>query len=241
MPDIDALIADARRAALPGAIGYAPDRPGALIGVELPGGAVLRSAPRASALDVSIDGPGLFVLDRSGRRRFSRLGDFGVDALGYLTNGAGARALGFGTDARGDAISGLAELRVPPADIASRKYDAYAIDERGIFSGITRRIDARSGRPLTQSLALAVMPAPERLTLDGETMLAPNAAAGNPTIVAAGDTGAARLRTHALETGMVDLEGDLARLWGAARRAEFAQAVAAATDQNSRTALGLVK
>jgi flagellar hook protein FlgE len=246
MPDIESLIADARRAAIPGAIGVAPDRHGEIVGAELPGGAALRTAPRASALDVAIDGPGLFVVDSSGQRRFTRLGDFRVDERGYLTNAAGARVLGFGVDSSGEPVTGAAALRVPASDLASHAYTSYSIDERGVFAGINQRTDAHSGRRTTNTIALgrialAVMPAPERLKLDGDTMLAPTSAAGNPVIAPAGSAGMSSLRAHALETGMVDLEGDLARLWAARRRAEFAQAVAASTDQNARTALGLVK
>lgn len=246
MPDIDSLIADARRAAVPGAIGAALDRQGAVVGAEMPGGAAIRTAPSASALDVAIDGPGLFVLDCSGQRRFARLGDFRVDQRGYLTNAAGARVLGFAADSSGEPVSGLSALRVPPADMASHAYSSYSLDERGVFAGVNQRTDARSGRRLTNTIALgrialAVMPAPERLALEGSTMLALTTAAGKPIIAPAGSAGISSLRAHALETGMVDLEGDLARLWAARRRAEFAQAVAASTDQNARTALGLVK
>lgn len=246
MPEIDSLIADARRAAIPGAIGVAPDRQGTIVGAELPGGAAIRTAPSAAALDVAIDGPGLFVLDRGGQRRFARLGDFRVDQGGYLTNDAGARVLGFGVDASGEPVTGLSALRVPPADVASQTYSSYSVDERGVFAGVNQRTDARTGRRLTNTIALgrialAVMPAPERLKLDGDTMLQSTTAAGSPIIAAAGSSGMSSLRAHALETGMVDLEGDLARLWAARRRAEFAQAVAASTDQNARTALGLVK
>lgn len=246
MPDIQAVIADARRAGTPGAIGSAPDRPGVLVGAQLPGGTVLRTIPSPSALDVAIDGPGLFVFSRHGARRFARLGDFSVDARGYLTNADGARALGFGVNATGEPVTGVSELRVPPSDIASHRYSSYMIDERGVFTGVMQRTDARTGRLITQRaalgrLAIAILPAPERMTLDGETMLAAGSAAGNPTIAPAGDSGTAKMRTHALENGMVDLEGDLASLWAARRHAEFAQTIAAASDQNARTALGLVK
>jgi len=108
------------------------------------------------------------------------------------------------------------------------------------------RIDARTGSHATQSVALgrvalAMLPAPERLLRDGDTLLAPASAAGTPVVGAPGDAGIARLRPHVRDAGMVDLEGDLARLWSSRRRLEFAQAVAAATDQNARTVLGLVK
>lgn len=246
MPEIDSLIADARRAAVPGAIGLAPDRQGAIVGAELPGGVALRTAPSASALDVAIDGPGLFVLDCNGQRRYARLGDFRVDERGYLTNASGARVLGFAVDANGEAVRGLSALIVPAAEVASHAYSSYSIDEHGVFAGINQRTDARTGRRLTNTIALgrialAVMPAPERLVLDGSTMLAPTAAAGKPLIAETASAGMSSLRPHALETGMVDLEGDLSRLWAARRRAEFAQAVAASNDQNVRTALGLVK
>jgi flagellar hook protein FlgE len=246
MSDIESLIADARRAAIPGAIGAAPDRQGAIVGAELPGGVAIRTAPSASALDVAIDGPGLFVLESGGQRRFTRLGDFRVDRTGYLTNAAGARVLGYRVDASGEPITGISALRVPPADLASQTYSSYLLDERGVFAGINQRTDARSGQRVTNTIplgriALAVMPAPERLKLDGDTMLQATAAAGSPVVAPAGSSGSSNLRAHALETGMVDLEGDLARLWAARRRAEFAQAVAASTDQNARTALGLVK
>ncbi|HEY5095514.1 MAG TPA: hypothetical protein VII69_10385 [Candidatus Eremiobacteraceae bacterium] len=246
MSDIQAMIADARRAAVPGAIGNAPDRQGVLVGAQLPGGTAVRTTPSASALDVAIDGPGLFVFSRDGARRFARLGDFSVDARGYLTNAEGARALGFGVDATGEPVAGMSELRVPPADAASRRFSSYMLDERGVFMGVMQRTDARSGQRVTQTaalgrLALAILPAPERMTLDGETMLAAGSAAGKPVIAPAGDSGMAKLRTHALENGMVDLERDLAGLWAARRRAEFAQTIAAANDQNARTALGLVK
>jgi len=246
MPDIDALIADARRAATPGAIGAGPNRDGELVGSQSPGGAALRTAPRASALAVAIDGPGLFVLSHNGERRFARLGDFAVDPQGYLTNAAGANVLGFGVDANGEPISGMAELRVPAADLASHRFASYALDERGVFAGLTERVDANTGRRITQGialgrLALAIVPAPERMRLDSETTLALTAAAGTPVIAAPGERGVATLRTHCAETGMVDVEGDLARLWAASRRAEFEEAIAASTDQNARTALGLVK
>jgi flagellar hook protein FlgE len=246
MSDIDALIADARRAAIPGAIGVAPDRQDSIVGAELPGGAAIRTAPRASALDVAIDGPGLFVLDSSGQRRFTRLGDFHVDGSGYLTNSAGARVLGYRVGPSGEPVTGLAALRVPPAHVASQTYSSYSIDERGVFAGINQRTDAHTGQRTTNTIplgriALAVIPAPERLKLDGDTMLQPTPAAGSPVFAPAGATGSSSLRAHALETGMVDLEGDLARLWAARRRAEYAQTIAASTDQNARTALGLVK
>ena len=246
MPDIDALIADARRAAVPGAIGAAPDRDRELVGSQLPGGAALRTAPRASTLAVAIDGPGLFVLTHNGERRYARLGDFSVDASGYLTDGAGSRVLGFGVDANGEPISGAAELRVPPTDVASHRFASYSLDERGVFAGVAVRIDANTGRRVTSTtalgrLALAIVPAPERMRLDGETKLALTPAAGTPIVAAPGENGVAMLRTHCVESGMVDLGGDLARLWAASRRAEFAETIASASDQNSRTALGLVK
>src|SRR5215472_18379697 len=72
----DSIIADLRRAAIPGALGSAVDRnadvlvdAGALSGVA-------RFVPNPAPLAVAIDGPGLFVLQEGAERAYGRLGDF---------------------------------------------------------------------------------------------------------------------------------------------------------------------
>jgi flagellar hook protein FlgE len=245
MLDPQVILADARRASIPGAVGDAPDRPGVLAGESISSD-VRATIPSSSPLAVAIDGRGLFVLRQNGVTRFGRRGEFQIDAKGRLTDQSGALALGFRVNDTGEPLAGLAVCQVPASDIAAQRYSSYRIDERGVLFGEAERIDTTTGRREIRSnaiarLALAVFPAPERLARDGDVLLAPTASAGNPTIVSAGEPGVSRLRVHVLDAGMVDIEGDLARLWGARRQLEAQVAIASATDKDTRTALGLVK
>ncbi len=245
MIDPQALITDAQRTAIPGAVGDAPDRPGQLLGHQVTGG-VRATVPSGSPLAVAIDGSGLFVLDRDGERRYTRRGDFEIDASGRLSDRTGAEVLGFRVNSLGEPLSGLTVCQIPPADITAQRYTSYRLDERGVLYGDADRIDAKTGRREIRStpiarLALAIFPAPERMTRDGQVLLAATSAAGHPAIVPPGDAGASPLRVRSLDVSMVDLEGDLARLWAARQRMESQVAIAAATDRDTRTALGLVK
>jgi flagellar hook protein FlgE len=245
MLDPQVILADARRAAIAGAVGDAPDRPGLLVG-EPVSNEMRTTVPSGSPLAVAIDGPGLFVVEQDGVRRYGRRGDFQIDAKGRLTDRSGAVALGFRVNDTGEPLSGLTVCRVPASEIAAQRYARYRIDDRGVLYGEAERVDAKSGRRETRSnaiarLALAIFPAPERLSRDGDVLLAASGSAGNPTIVSPGEPGVSGLRVRALESGTVDVEGDLARLWAARTRLESQVAIAAATDRDTRTALGLVK
>jgi flagellar hook protein FlgE len=243
--DPQVILADARRAAIAGAVGDAPDRPGLLVG-ESVSNEIRATVPSGSPLAVAIDGAGLFVVERDGMRRYGRRGDFQIDVKGRLTDRSGAVALGFRVNDAGEPVSGLTVCRVPAPDIAAQRYSSYRIDDRGVLYGEAERVDMKTGQKEIRShaiarLALAIFPAPERLSRDGDVLLAASGAAGNPTIVSPGNPGVSRLRLLALEAGTVDVEGDLARLWAARKRLEAQIAIAAATDRDTRTALGLVK
>jgi flagellar hook protein FlgE len=245
MLDPQVILADARRASIPGAVGDAPDRPGMLVG-ESVSSDLRTTVPSSSPLAVSIDGRGLFVLQQNGVRRYGRHGEFQIDTKGRLTDQLGALALGFRVNDTGEPVAGLTVCQVPASDIAAQRYTTYRIDERGVLYGEAERIDATTGQREIRSnaiarLALAVFPAPERLAREGDVLLAATQSAGNPTIVSPGEPGVSPLRVHVLEAGMVDIEGDLARLWAARKRLEAQVAISAATDRNTRTALGLVK
>ena len=245
MLDAQVILADARRAAIAGAVGDAPDRPGLLVG-ESTSTDMRTTVPSGSPLAVAIDGPGLFVVQRNGAKRYGRRGDFQINERGQLTDRSGAQAFGFRVNDAGEPLSGLTVCQVPASDMAAQRYSSYRIDERGVLYGEAERVDATTGRREIRSnaiarLALAIFPAPERLARDGDVLLAATASAGSPTIVSPGEPGVSRLRLHVLEAGTVDVEGDLARLWAARTRLEAQVAIAAATDRDTRTALGLVK
>jgi len=243
--EIRSLIDDAKRAATPGVLGGAVDRPTDVsVGWFRPNES--RLVPNPSPLSVAIEGPGLFALERDGHREYGRLGEFRVDVRGMLTDAAGRRVLGFRVNAAGQRTSGLIPIQVAPDAVASRRFSSYDIDARGLFAGSVTRIDARSGRATKSSIpiarvALAVFRAPERLALASPTTLRATAASGPPTVCAPGDANVGLLRQHALETGLASLEDDLKHAWLASRRAELQTALAAASDDCLRTALGLVK
>jgi flagellar hook protein FlgE len=243
---VDALIADARRAATPGGIGDAPDRAGAIIAAPPVAELARRSTPSDSPLSVTIDGNGMFVFEDAGRRVFGRLGDFRLNSRGVLVDGAGRAVLGYSIGAAGQAPDGLHPMQIASNDGASKLFSDYAIDEHGTISGIVVEVDSRTGErrrrevPLGR-IALALFPAPERLHRAGDTIAIATPEAGPPSIVSPGDPNVGTLRSHVLENGLVDLERDFARLWSLQRRADLDAATAWAADGCTRTAMGLVK
>lgn len=243
---IDAAAVDAARGATVGAVGDAPDRDGVLVTTTLPGDEELRTVRSGSPLSVAIAGPGLFVVQAGRGNLYSRLGDFRVDESGRLVDGRGRQAVGFRVDASGRAMSGALALAAEQRDVAAHRFAGYAIDEFGVFSGVAKMIDARTGRRVVKvtpigRLALAIFPAPERLQRASESELVETPASGHAQLAAPGDPNVGTLRPHLLENGLVDLAGDLEALWRERRRAEFQVTLAAAADQCARTALGVVK
>lgn len=242
---LHAVIADARRAAIPGAIGDSPDRAGAIVVAPLVAQPARRSTPSASPLSVTIDGSGLFAFEDAGRRAYGRLGDFRFDSRGVLVDGAGRTVLGYAPEAARPA-GDLHAIRIAPSDAAAKRFSDFTVDERGVVSGVVRSSAASPAGRGQQvialgRIALAVFPAPERLHRIGDTIAIATADAGIPLIAAPGDTNVGMLHSHSLETGLVDLESDLARLWSLERDADIGAATAWAGDVFARTAMGLVK
>lgn len=223
---IDAALLDARRASRPGAIGDAPDRPGVIVGSPLDD-VLVPTAPSPSPTAVAIEGAGFFVVERGGRREYTRLGDFRVAGDGRLIDGEGRAVLGYAPADR--------EGRAPsPIDVREPK--GVAIDAKGVVS-----VQSAHGRVGVARLALAVFPASEHLRRVDPTTLAATSASGAPRFAAAGDANVGTLHDHALENGFVDVDADLERLWLEQRRGESQAAAAAAADSCERDALGLVR
>lgn len=225
--EVDALTADARRAAHAGAIGDAPDRPGSIVTKPVES-VFVPTTPSASPLAVAIDGPGFFVVSRAGRTCYTRLGDFRLDEHGKLVDGEGRSVLGIPTahDAHLGAL----------APIERRDAKAVSIDANGNVS-----VEGASGPETIGRLALAVFPAPERLRRVDDTSLRSTAESGDPQFVAPGAPNVGRLKSHALENALVNVAGDLEGMWRAQRRGETQAASAAAQDSCERAVLGLVR
>jgi len=229
---VEAAVSDARRAAVNGAIGDAPDRSGVI--VAEPTISLRRQiTPSASPLSVAIDGPGMFVFESSAGRAYGRLGDFSVDDRGRLIDGRGRAVLGVAstTNAAPEA-SHLAPIRVERA----MGFTDYSIDDRGVLSAL-----ANGERRSIGQVALAVFPAPERMKRLDDTSVVATHAAGDPHFYLPGAANVGALAPRSLENGLVDLDGDLARMWSLRRRGELEAAQAYASDGCERVALGLVK
>ncbi len=228
---IEALLHDARRAAVPGSIGDDPDRGGVLFAdtfdhLRMP------PVPSASALSVAIDGKGFFVADAGdGRRAYTRRGAFHIkDAM--LVDEAGRPVLGLGPNTPADAAG--KGLRLEPIRVDGCTDVTIASD--GAVSG-----NRNGARRLLGRIALAVFPAPDRLERLDETSVRATRAAGTVCIVRPGSPNAGTLVDHALDDSGVALDADLERIWRLEQQSDARAASEYAADQCDRDALGLVK
>jgi len=72
-----------------------------------------------NALDLAINGQGFFVLNDGGARSYTRAGNFGLDAEGYIVANNGARLVGYAATAQGDIQDGReVDLRVQTTDLS---------------------------------------------------------------------------------------------------------------------------
>jgi flagellar hook protein FlgE len=241
--DVDNIVADLRRAAIPGAVGAARDRnDGELVDAAARTGAD-RFAPSASPLAVAIDGPGIFILRDGTRTVYSRLGDFRLDNSGALVDAAGHAVAGFREFRPGVVAS---PIIVNAEDFHKGRFASYRIDDRGVLDGVTYRSERHSFKrheidvPIAR-LAIATFPSPERLGRIGDSLFVATRASGSPSVGAPGEIGFGSIRAHVVAAGSIDIEGDLRKLWMLSRKGEIDAALASASDACLRTALGLVR
>jgi flagellar hook protein FlgE len=239
---LEALVADARRAAQPGSFGFAVDRAPGTVALPSSSNSETRFVPSSLQLAVAIAGPGYFVVSDGRDRLFTRLGDFRIDERGALVDGRGRAVLGFFNSGGAEASGALRPLRVSARDLAAFPASHYGIDARGTLYRCDARVaDSHATRIALGRIALAVFPSPEHLRVADDTALSATAAAGEPMFFKPGASGVATLRDGVLASSSVDLAGDLAALWRIRRRGENDAAVAYSRDACDRTALDLVK
>ena len=74
-----------------------------------------------NALDLAVDGNGLFVISQNGSRAFTRAGMFSVDSQGFLVTNTSARVQGFTANAAG-ALSGVVgDLQLSASNLAPKQ------------------------------------------------------------------------------------------------------------------------
>lgn len=201
------------------------------------------SFPADGLPSLGIEGAGFFTLNDRGSTIFTRVAHLRVAADGSLHDRVGREVLGY---ASGSAAGAPQPLRVPKADIAAGRFSSYKIDERGIFSGIVRTVDSRSGRLAERQvdlgrLCIALFPAPQMLAAHGADTFAAVRSAGLPQYFPADALRVAPLRRHPLEPSAEALVAHLRRLWSLSGRAEIEAALAAGNNANTRVVLNLVK
>lgn len=93
----------------------------------------------SSALDLAIDGAGLFVLRNSeGTQEYTRAGSFQSDSQGFIVSESGLRVQGYQADANGALLPVLGDLRVDTGLLNQRQTDQIS------FTG---NLDSRSETP----------------------------------------------------------------------------------------------
>jgi flagellar basal body rod protein FlgG len=244
---IETAFADARRAATPGAVGSQPDRATTLITASISPDAALATAPSSDPLSIAISGSGMFVFKNGKTIEYGRLGDLRIDEQGYLVDGSGRKILALPARESSPALDRLEPIRIA-RDRSSGKSatSTYTIDADGyvirtpLTAAGTPRDAAQKGIRIAR-IALALFPAPERTLRASDTTVIATKESGSPSVVAPGTANAGTLRSGALECGLVDVQGDLSRVWRLSQQADCRAGMQAAIDACIGTATALIK
>ena len=171
-------------------------------------------AKSGGPFDVAIDGPGFFtVIDASGRRAYTRDGEFERAADGTLRNAEGLRLDG---------------VRVPGDALSLQVADDGAV--RATFAASTRAI----GR-----IRIALFPAPDRLRNTGGALFAATPEAGRPRFVVPGLENGPKVRFGMLERSNVSIIEAMMQILSAQRAYEANAKGVQAADEMLRIANNL--
>jgi flagellar basal-body rod protein FlgG len=159
--------------------------------------------------DLAVDGPGFFELeDSSGRIRYTRVGQFMVDADGFLATREGSRL--------------TPEIAIP------RDAERIELQASGeLFAYFADRLEPES----IGSLGLVNFASPERLQPADHNTYTANEAAGAASYGLPGDAGFGQLVQGALEQSNVDLAEEMSNLVLAQRAYQLNARVLQASDQ----------
>jgi flagellar basal-body rod protein FlgG len=166
------------------------------------------------SFDVAIDGPGFFVVERDGKRAYTRNGEFARGADGALRN------------ADGYALRGV---RVPPDALALR------VERDGRVL-----IDTPAGKDRALArLRLASFASPEGLRPLGATLFAATEASGGARLFAPGGRDGPALAFGVLERSNVSIVESMMQILGAQRAYEANAKGVQAADEMLRIANNL--
>jgi len=156
-------------------------------------------------LDLAIAGDGFFVVADGAQTYYTRAGNFGLDANGYLVNANGYTVMGVNWDPTDpttkqapNGAASLEAIQIPNftnySDLSINKY------------GIIQAIDTTTGDIVELGqIAVAVVPNPQGLHQEGKALYSESKNSGVPVIGGAGDNSAGYIDAGALEMSNVDL------------------------------------
>ncbi|MFH1982234.1 MAG: flagellar hook basal-body protein [Pseudomonadota bacterium] len=173
--------------------------------------------PTGNPTDLAISGRGFFQVRDGGAAGtdlvYTRAGNFGFDASGYLTNPEGLLVQGY--DVSGGPVA------TPPAAVpvniqvdltAAATHRSYNMEEDGIVSGINI---ATGNRDNLWQVALYDFPNLQGLTKKGGNLYAQSNASGLPLVATGGFSGAAgmgKISSGNIEKSNVDLATEFTKL-----------------------------
>ncbi len=197
-------------------------------------------APTGNATNLAINGSGLFCLEdpSSGQAYYSRAGDFGFDANGYLTNPDGLQVLGYST-ASGYTVNTLptaAPAVIQVDETATSNYEDYQMANDGIISGLNKTTGARDN---LWQVSLNDFPNLQGLTKLGNNVYTESSASGAPILTdgsVSGIGGMGTIGSGNLEDSNVDLATEFTNMI-VTEKAFDANAKVITTSNNILTAL----
>jgi len=165
---------------------------------------------------LAIQGDGMFVVaGPGGEQRFTRQGNFQLNAANELVNGNGERVLGYAVDDQFEIQAGqLTPLKIPQgrviegADGFAAMLVDFSIAENGTIHG---KFSDGFTRDLGQ-IPVAQFANPQGLVSHGGGTYSAGVNSGSPTITSVEETGAVAIRTGATELSNTDIGENLVAL-----------------------------
>ncbi len=180
-----------------------------------------------NALDAAIGGEGYFVMSDGGSRAYTRAGEFGVDADGYVVNAQGHRLQAYPVGSNGRFnTSAPTDLR-----LATGRITGVSVDQTGVV--VARYSNGQS--TTLGKVAIANFANPQGLQQIGDTVWAESSASGPATLGEAGSASFGLIQTGALETSNVDLTEQLLKMIEFSRQYEMQAKVIRTASENAET------
>ena len=180
-----------------------------------------------NALDTAIAGEGFFVLNDDGATLYTRSGDFGVDADGYVVNQQGQRLQAYPVGQNGRFnTSAPTDLR-----LSAGRVTGFSVDANGVV--VARYSNGQS--TTLGKIAVANFANPQGLQQAGNSVWAASSASGAASLGEAGTASFGLIQSGALEASNVDLTGELLNMIEFSRQFEAQARVISTASENADT------